>query len=205
MWWRTSSLQCLSMNEWIFAPTAFCFTSPRLRENLQSSLLHNVCLLDTCKCFLCWYISSVIYLTWITRCFPCPTVVKCQNPSCHNRCMDTFLAESHSVMDDRIIEFFIQLLAYHTDPALGLMPRRRIASLQMTWAFYLHCRSYFRTMNSQYCKMGILMSSDFWNSSGLLKHVLVIFVPIFLVIGQSEPGLLFMPLRNVGMCLIIDL
>lgn len=94
-------------------PTAFSFTSPRLRENPQSLPLHSVCLLDICKCFLWWYISSVIYLTWITRCSACPTVVECQNPSYHNRCMDTFLAESLKVMDDRIIEFFIQF-AYHT-------------------------------------------------------------------------------------------
>jgi hypothetical protein len=114
--------------------------------------------------------------------------------------------ESLTGMGERIIDFFVRAIRIsHTDPALGLMPRWRIACLQMTWAFYLHCWSYFRTMNSQYCKMGILMNSDFWNSSRLLKHVLVIFVLIFLVIGQSEPGLLFMPLRNVGMCLIIDM
>jgi len=163
LWWRSSSLQCLSMNELFYAPIAFCFTSPRLRENLQSLPLHNVCLLYTCKCFLCWYISSVICLLWITRCSACPTVVKWQNPACHIRCMDTFLVESLTVMDDRIIEFFVQFAYHthtHTDPALGLMPRWRIACLQMTRAFYLHCRIYFRTMNSQYYKMGILMRSD---------------------------------------------
>jgi hypothetical protein len=108
---------------------------------------------------------------------------------------------SHGWENNRV---FRAIHISHTDPALGLMPRWRIACMQMTWEFYLHCCSYFRTMNSQYCKMGILMRSDFWNSSRLLKHVLI-FVLIFLVIGQSQLGLMFMPLWNVGMCLIIDM
>ena len=74
LWWGSSSLHRLSKNEWMCAPTAFSFTSPHLRENLLVLPLHNVCLLDTCKCFVCWYVSSVSYLMWITKCSACPTV-----------------------------------------------------------------------------------------------------------------------------------
>ena len=119
-------------------PTAFSFTSPHLRENLQSLPLHNVCLLDTCKCFLCWYVSFVIYLRWITRCSACPNVMKCQNPPPPVTSAAWILSwqiryrKSHS--HGRENNWVLRTVRIsHTDSALALMPWWRIACLQMTW------------------------------------------------------------------------